>query len=527
MPYVIGTNTDNILTGGAGNDVLIGYGGADRLDGGAGNDILLGGPGNDIFVFRPGDGMDAIADADAGDVLVVEDGPIFDLNWLQRDGTDLLISFADNGGYVTDPANTVRVINHFAGSALRRVEVDTFVNATYGPELSFASFTVAGGPAGSNQGNSAEVIFGNTGNDTITTGGGFWDMVIAGAGDDRIVVTTGTQSSLIRPDDGNDTIIGAEGNDTIRGSRGYDYIDGGGGIDVVDFRDSDSGVTVNLSKTTVQYVGSYDGGDVILNVENVWGSRFNNSIAGNAAANILVGRDGRDTLDGGAGADTLEGGHDNDTYVVDNAADVVRELPGAFGGGDEVRATVSYTLSDSTTDGFVERLTLLGTAASGTGNRLNNQIQGNASANTLSGLGGNDALYGKGGNDTLLGGDGNDRLVGGAGVDSMTGGAGNDRFEYIRTADSGVGLGNRDVITDFATGDLIDLRRVDAIAATPLDDAFTFIGAAAFTAAGQVRTIADTAGLIIAVNTDADADAEMEILLAGYAGAFGASDLLL
>ena len=58
----------------------------------------------------------------------------------------------------------------------------------------------------------------------------------------------------------------------------------------------------------------------------------------------------------------------------------------------------------------LENLTLQGTAATGTGNTLNNNITGNEAANTLNGGLGNDTLNGGLGNDTLNGGLGNDAL---------------------------------------------------------------------------------------------------------------------
>src|SRR6185436_1061623 len=64
----------------------------------------------------------------------------------------------------------------------------------------------------------------------------------------------------------------------------------------------------------------------------------------------------------------------------------------------------------------------------GTGNALNNVIEGNEADNILSGLAGNDTLLGNGGHDTLNGGAGNDRLDGGTGDDLMIGGTGDDTF---------------------------------------------------------------------------------------------------
>jgi len=99
------------------------------------------------------------------------------------------------------------------------------------------------------------------------------------------------------------------------------------------------------------------------------------------------------------------GGAGDDTYVVDNAADVVTEL--AAGGIDLVQSSVTYSLSAE-----VENLTLTGTSAvSGTGNSLANALAGNSANNTLTGGAGDDRLDGKAGSDTMRGGTGNDTYV--------------------------------------------------------------------------------------------------------------------
>ena len=147
-----------------------------------------------------------------------------------------------------------------------------------------------------------------------------------------------------------------------------------------------------------------------------------NAGSGNAGSGIAIyGTAGADTLVGHGGSDMLIGGAGNDTYQVTNSTDHVVEASG--GGIDTVTTTLStYTLGDN-----VENLTHSGaTTFAGTGNALDNIIQGGDGANVLSGLDGND---------TLVGGTGADYLDGGTGADRMIGGAGNDVYTVDNPGD--------------------------------------------------------------------------------------------
>ncbi|MEO3997844.1 cadherin-like domain-containing protein [Mesorhizobium sp. CAU 1732] len=233
-------------------------------------------------------------------------------------------------------------------------------------------------------------------------------------------------------------------------------------------------------------------------------------VTGSAGDDVIHGGNGNDIINGRAGADDMYGGGGNDIYVVDDAGDSTIELPGD--GIDTVRSYIDWTLGDN-----VERLELSGAATNGTGNVLANTLVGNNSANVLRGEGGDDYLTGLGGNDVLYGGNGNDRLVGAAGADILYGGAGNDVFRFEAVTDSPVGPGNRDIIMDFARGqDRISLYDVDANITMAGDQAFTFLGNAAFSgAAGQLRYSAYGNVCLVDGDVNGDGIADFQIQVNG------------
>jgi Ca2+-binding RTX toxin-like protein len=122
--------------------------------------------------------------------------------------------------------------------------------------------------------------------------------------------------------EGADTLAGSGGLDTLEGGAGADRLDGGTGIDTASYGSSAAGVRVSLLLAAPQAGGGDAAGDVLLNIENLAGSAFGDTLTGNNSANFLSGSGGVDSLSGGGGADTLEGGAGADTLLGSSGADL-------------------------------------------------------------------------------------------------------------------------------------------------------------------------------------------------------------
>ncbi|HEX8468898.1 MAG TPA: calcium-binding protein [Allosphingosinicella sp.] len=256
--------------------------------------------------------------------------------------------------------------------------------------------------------------------------------------------------------------------------------------------------------------------------DTIYGFDGHDALYGNDGDDSLYGGLGHDTLVGGLGADYMEGNDGDDAYIVDDIGDVVVELSGE-GSLDIVYSSLAtYTLPDE-----VEILQWNGSGSfTATGNVLDNIIRSGGGADILSGGDGDDELQAGGGNDALNGGDGNDYLDGSSGADIYTGGAGSD-FIRIGFFESGTGAA-ADRITDFATGaDIVDVSAWDANRNVAGNQAFTFIGGAAFSGtAGELRTYFDGVDTWAQADRNGDSVADFEIRFDGSVS-LAASDFIL
>jgi trimeric autotransporter adhesin len=424
ISYTLGANLENLtLTGsadldGTGNalaNTILGNAGANVLDGGAGSDTLSGGAGDDTYVVDAS--TDVIVEAANGGTDIVYASASYTLSANVEDlvltgtaaingtgnaqdnsivgngannvlngmaGADTLAGGAGNDTYIVDNAGDVVIENAGEGTDTVQASVD------YALASNVENLTLTGSAGIGGSGNALDNLLTGNGGDNLLDGG-----------------------------DGNDTLLGGAGNDTLVGGAGADSLQGGAGNDTY---------VVDAADTVVEAAGA--GTDTVqADFSYVLGANLENLVltgsadltgTGNALANAIFGNDGANLLDGGAGADALAGGAGDDTYIVDNAGDVVSEAADA--GIDTVRASVNYSLGAN-----VENLVLVGSAdINGTGNALDNTLTGNGGANTLAGGGGKDLLLGGAGDDTYLFGRGDDadRIVDAEGSNTLRIGSG-------------------------------------------------------------------------------------------------------
>ncbi|QSL95137.1 M10 family metallopeptidase C-terminal domain-containing protein [Ectopseudomonas toyotomiensis] len=529
-----GNELDNILIGNAANNLLDGGLGTDVMNGGAGNDTYIVDDAGDVIIdsagidtvrasiaYTLGNGLENLVLTGNEAISATGNSLANVLDGSQNSAANILSGLGGNDTYIVGAGDSVIENDPKGGIDL----VKAFVSYALSDNLE--NLTLLGSDHLTATGNIlANVITGNDGSNVLDGGTGV-DTLRGGKGDDIYIIDLTTKNTLEDKllenlNEGNDTVqlrggnaalatvaaialannvenldasatgstrlnltgntlnnvlTGNAANNVLNGGAGADTLIGGAGNDtyVVDnvgdvvTEQADEGIDlVQVAIATAG--GTYTLGDHVENATLTNKVVFN--LTGNALSNTLLGNAANNVLDGGLGADVMNGGAGNDTYIVDDAGDVIIDSAGI----DTARASIAYTLGNG-----LENLVLTGDQAiSGTGNGLANVLDGSQSsaANELRGLGGNDT-YIAGAGDTVIeeanggidlvqayvsytlgdnlenlsllgsdalngtgnglanvitGNDGNNVLDGGAGVDTLRGGKGDDTYIVDLTA---------------------------------------------------------------------------------------------
>jgi Ca2+-binding RTX toxin-like protein len=460
VSYTLGVFVENLTltgtgaisgTGNDGNNLIVGNSAANTINGAAGADVLRGGAGDDTYI------IDA-AGALGGDrvITVITDS----IEEAANAGIDSVYSSV---GY-TLPENVENLYLTDPGRNAWEVLHSQLVYQLWYTETEYRRWQYIDG-------------FGN-GLDNVITGGLRDNWLDAGSGNDNVYGAGG--NDYIFGGAGNDKLYGGAGNDNLNGGDGNDYLDGGEGADwtgggtgddtyvvdnVGDVVGSDS-QGLNTVLSSVSYTADSGIAKLVLTGSaaiNATGTYGDQTLIGNAAANVLTAGKGAVTLNGGGGDDTYFVAYNSYTEGTNyDPADTVIE--GANAGFDTV-----YAYGDFAMPANVEKLVI--TEGIATGGSADDYIVGSWSSEKLIGSAGNDLLNGGiDGADTLFGDSGNDVLEGLAGNDIISDTAGNNVFngglgDDAVTGNTGrelfIGGKSNDTITTGIGADLIAFNRGD------------------------------------------------------------------
>ncbi len=484
-----------------------------------------------------GSGTDFSPD-ESGFVIIAVNGSSLNVGVQITTAKGGLLTVREDGTFDYDPNDKFNTLVDVNSGAANHSGSDSFTYTITGGDSAAVTVNIAGvqSPEDIYQGDSDDnVITGTSGNDSFRLQQGGVDEVLGENGNDFFYFGTALTAD--------DKVDGGAGTDQIAIQGNYTLTFGSGLVNIEsliplpgnDLRFGDSGTNFYDYALTAVDANLTAGQRLAVDANRL---RVGEDFSFNGSAET----DGNFFLIGGNGVDLLLGGAQSDTFLFGEngqfgASDVVN---GGIGGANDqlgLRGDYVITFGAGQLIG-IESIALVSSQDTRFGPRgsvFNYNLtmnDGNVSAgqmmtvdaaplrggetltfNGAAELNGAFRVAGGAGNDTIIGGSGGDILIGRGGADAMTGGGGNDQFRYNETADSTAAV--RDAILDFTTGDVIDLVRIDAIAGTPDNDAFTFIGSTAFSSvAGQLRAF-NSGGNDWTVQGDVNGDGgvDFELLL--------------
>ena len=471
------------------------------------------------------------------------------------------LTLKQDGSYSYDPNGAFNALTNTSGGetgAANTSATDSFTYTLAGGGTTTVTVTINGvaGPGDWLVGNAGDnFITGTGGTDIVDLRAGGEDRAETGAGNDGFLMGAalsagdyldggaGSNDQLILQGDyaaltalGPDALHNIEvlsilsGTDTLFGGTGtnlYSYnlktVDGNvaaGARLTVDFTNLVAGENV-----------TFDGSAETDGAFTIGGGKGEDHLTGGGGADLFLFRDeGRygaaDTVDGGAGNDelALRGHYSGGNAIAFQAntmvnVEVISILSGNSSWWGPIIGDLSYdlTMHDNNVAAGKRLVVDAGQLAAGEVLKFNGAAETDGFFIVAGGAAG----------DTITGGAGNDTLIGNGGADMLTGGLGNDSFRYRSVSESTVA--SADKILDFASGDRIDLSLIDADSNTANDQAFTFIGAAAFShKAGELQAVNTSANeWTVSGDVDGDGNADFQILVTVTDGhILGAGDFL-
>ncbi len=386
-----------------------------------------------------------------------------------------------------------------------------------------------------------DLLYGEAGNDTLTGGDGN-DTLTGGEGDDTLIggeghdvldggtgvntfdggkgedtvsyasSETGVTVNMTNPDgdadsftniekilgsDHDDVITGDSSDNIIEGGEGADQIDGAGGDDTLSFDSANQSVEIDMDAGTATSIITNEDDtettvvDTFTNMEDVVGTRYDDTITTSANGGLVEGGFGKDTIhakvddssslsektiiSGGEGFDTLTYENWDETRGVN--VDLSKSENAEYDTSTPHSGLINRDSYEKTNNGRPTYLSIeqvIGSDNDDTikGSEANEVIKGGAGNDTIEGGEGMDVLDGGAGNDTVRGGDGLDNIAASEGSDTIDGGEGMDTVSYETVSETGIiaNLNTGEVTKD--NGDVDTISNVETIIATAGDDTF-------------------------------------------------------
>ena len=378
-----GSNFRDTIFASLTSTVISARGGNGTITGGLQSDVLRGDAGEDFILS-------------IGGIDIIDGGADFDTVSFQALDAGLRFTIT-NGQWVREDPH---------GGVQSRVQNDESVVGTQG----FDTFTVAADFI--SNGDRFINIRGGQVNDQIQALGALGDVtiradyrdaqagVIADLGDEfarsalpndaaNIGFDTLIQVMQVRGSQFGDQLLGSDNNvfESFRGQAGNDFIDGrGGSSDRADYRSSPTAVTVDLVSRTAQ--DGFGTIDFLFNIEDVRGSSFNDSLAGDDSGNTFRGRGGVDLINGRGGFDTADY-RSHAAAGINVALGSISNVTGDASVGTDTLIGIERVMGSR----FADQYTADGTFDSGSGNadqparQLFNVFRGGAGDDQINGNG--------------------------------------------------------------------------------------------------------------------------------------------
>ncbi len=469
---ITGDANNNILSGNAGDDEIFGLSGHDTLLGGGGDDVLDGGSGDDIIDGGENGSEGDEVDYSSASMGVKVDLSIHEIQNSVGAGNDTIINIENlRGSNLDDTLLGNNQNNKLYGGSGKDILVskdgDDYLYGERGDD------TLVGGDGDDfiDGGDGADLLDNSSLDSSV-----YVDLsknIATGIGNDTITnienVSGSSVDDILIGDDKDNFLMGNSGNDTLIGNGGNDHLDGGDGEDSVNYEDAIGSIDASLEIGVV----SGEGLDSLIDIENIYGSSFDDLIEGDLGANKLFGNSGLDEIHGRDGSDNISGGKGNDNLFGDDGDDLLK--------GDEGDDTLSGGGGNDTLDGG-EGLDVVDYSLASESINLDLSSKGDkdigggqgidsfVSIEGVIGTSFDDTLKGDNQDNILLGRDGNDYLDGGGGNDLLDGGEGSDSADYSSSLSSVIVDLNLEDKQDTLGAGMDTLKNIENLSGSNHDD---------------------------------------------------------